>query len=319
MESLPGLFDIEQVGGPVAAADDGLTTVASWLQGQPGMQARFASALRQSIDEVLDGQRTGRFDIATLEKTEKTYLGTKVEIVVRAEFGLGRGTVMDYRIAGHEVDAKFTIGSTWTIPREAMGHLCLVMAADDRRSTFRVGLLKITEQILNPGANQDGKRSVSVAGRGEIRWLADNLPLPENVLLQMRPVDRDAIFHASDGHRSGGNGGQLRINELLRRVQGRVIDRTTAITVASQLDGPKRVRDARHHLRPEGIVVLGHQQDHPDIARALGPVVPAKGSWVAVRLVRPPIGDLRPVAVISGRSYVVARPDEPPEPAPELY
>lgn len=44
---------------------------------------KFGQAVRQAIDEVLDGPRTGRCKLAELAKTEKTYVGTKVEIVVR--------------------------------------------------------------------------------------------------------------------------------------------------------------------------------------------------------------------------------------------
>ncbi|MDJ1134510.1 NaeI family type II restriction endonuclease [Streptomyces iconiensis] len=50
------------------------------------MEARFGAALRQSIDEVLDRQRTGRFDVTSRQKTGKTYLGTKAKIIVRPAF-----------------------------------------------------------------------------------------------------------------------------------------------------------------------------------------------------------------------------------------
>ncbi|MBV1853949.1 NaeI family type II restriction endonuclease [Catellatospora tritici] len=329
MRDEPTLFDVsgtdetalpqQRSADTPISGDEALAEVEFWFRSQSDMESRFAACLRQSIDEVLDGQRTGRFDVASLEKTEKTYLGTKVEIVLRDEFDLGRGAAMDYIVAGHEVDAKFTSGGNWTIPREAVGHMCLLMAADDERSRFRVGLLRITNEALNAGTNQDGKRTVSQQGRASIRWLVGDRPLPENLLLQMPPADRKAIFSASDGYRGSGNGGQLRINELLRRVHGRIIDRTTAVTVARQLDGPKRVRDARNHLRGEGIVVLGHQEDHPRIAQALRLPVPAKGSWVATRLVRHPAGDPDRTVVIGGCRYAVALPGEPLEPAPSYY
>ncbi|MBK8006821.1 MAG: hypothetical protein IPK12_23875 [Gemmatimonadetes bacterium] len=47
--------------------------------------------VRQAIDEVVDGPRTGRWDIDQLTKTEKTYIGTKVEIIVRNELDLDAG------------------------------------------------------------------------------------------------------------------------------------------------------------------------------------------------------------------------------------
>ncbi|MBB1251916.1 restriction endonuclease [Streptomyces sp. OF3] len=295
------------------------------------MEERFASVLRQSIDEVLDGQRTGRFDVDELDKTEKTYLGTRVEIVARAAFGLGYGRAMDYEIAGHEVDAKFTSGRTWTIPKEAMGHLCLVMSADDHRGRFEVGLLRITEDVLRPGYNQDKKRGISAQGRHAIHWLVMDGALPANVLLSLRDEDHDAIFRASDGYRGGGNGGQLRINELFRRVAfhrtpsgpggGCMVDRTTTLTVASQQDSPKRVRDARlpQHLGREGIIILGHQRRHAEIARTLGVPVPDRGSWVAARLTYATEGSAYPVVELEGRRYALAGESDVPAPPPTEY
>lgn len=313
----PGLFDFEPAPEAPQGIDAGIDAVEAWFRTQTNMKARFATALRQSLDEVLDGQRTGRFDIKDLEKTEKTYLGTRVEILVRAEFGLGRGARMDYLVVGHELDAKFTINANWSIPREAMGHLCLLIKADDHRSRFSVGLVRIHEHLLNAGRNGDRKRTLSIEGRRGVRWLVPDGTLPENLLLHMSAADRAAIFAASGG-RSSGHGGQPRINELLRRVHGRIIDRTAAITVASQLDGPKRMRDARIHLRDDGIIVLGHQDDHPAIADALGLPVPVKGSWVAVRVIERPPADPRRFATIAGRQWVIARPDEPKQPAPQF-
>ncbi|MFD5428319.1 NaeI family type II restriction endonuclease [Streptomyces sp. NPDC127084] len=295
------------------------------------MEKRFAGVLRQSIDEVLDGQRTGRFDIKKLDKTEKTYLGTKVEIVTRSAFGLEYGQAMDYEIAGQEVDAKFTSERTWTIPKEAMGHICLVMSADDHRGRFEVGLIRIAEGVLRPGYNQDKKRGISAQGRRAVHWLVPDGALPTNVLLSLRDEDRAAIFRASNGYRGSGNGGQLRINELFRRVAfhrtpsgpggGCTVDRTTTLTVASQQDSPKRVRDARlpQHLGREGIVILGHQGRHPVLARALGLPVPDKGSWVAARLAFATEGDTDPVVQLDGHRYVLARAGDASAPAPTEY
>ena len=46
--------------------------------------------LRKAIDEVIDTPRTNRFTLAETEKTEKTYLGTKIEILLRAHLGLSK-------------------------------------------------------------------------------------------------------------------------------------------------------------------------------------------------------------------------------------
>ncbi|GIG67089.1 NaeI family type II restriction endonuclease [Phytomonospora endophytica] len=305
--------DAEPPAPPSAPVSDdpGLREVAWWLEGFTDIEQRFGDALRRSIDEVLDGQRTSRYDINQLEKTEKTYLGTKVEIVVRAFLELPRGARMDYLIAGHEVDAKFSLSPFgWTIPREAMNHLCLLMHADDARSRFTVGLLHITEDVLNQGRNQDGKRTVSKAGRAAIRWLVPDGRLPINALLHMKPVDRERILAAGFG--------QSGIDMLFTVVQERIVERETVVTIAAQTDSAKRVRDARLHLRLAGIVILGHQEDHPRIARDLNLPVPAKGEWISARLV-PAVGDNRPATRIHGEQLVIAHPDDPAHPITRKY
>lgn len=319
MNSPLSLFDESELYGSSAATDDvGLEGVHRWFTGLSRLEERFGAVLRQSIDEVLDGQRTSRFDLRTLEKTEKTYLGTKVEIVARAAFDLGRGKEMDYRIANHDVDAKFTINANWTIPREAMGHICLLMSADDHKSHFRVGLLRISERFLNEGLNGDRKRSVSKAGRAAVRWLIPDGVLPTNILLGLPEHDRNAILPGAHGSQ-GASGGQARTNELFRRVQERVVDRTTVLTVARQDDSPKRVRDARNHLRADGIIILGHQGDHPRIAKALGLPAPAKGAWVAARLTVHRGSDPRAWVDINGDRYTIFREGDPKTFAPDNY
>ncbi|MEV4443899.1 NaeI family type II restriction endonuclease [Streptomyces mirabilis] len=293
--------------------DPGLIEVSNWFKMQPNLRNRFGQTLRQSIDEVLDGQRTGRFNIKELEKTEKTYLGTKVEIITRAEFGLGRGEKMDFSIASNDVDSKFTIGENWTIPSEADGHICLLIKANDHEANYQVGLLRIRDAFLNTGANRDGKRTPSAAGREAIQWIISDGKLPENTLLTLSEADRDAIF-------KDGNSGQSRTNELFRRAQGRVVNRNTVLTVARQDDSLKRVRDARHQLRHEGIMILGHQKQHPHIARDLGLQVPEKGSWIAVRVAQADGNQTgRRSTQISGRSYAVWEEGDLRIPAPAEY
>jgi hypothetical protein len=113
--------------------------------------------------------------------------------------------------------------------------------------------------------------------------------------------------------------GQQRINELLRRVQGELIERKTTVTVAMQADGMKRCRDARLQLAEEGIIVLGHQKDSPMIAKALRLPIPHKGSLLAVRLVRvSPNVTNRHTVWVDDVHYAVARPSDPVEPAPRI-
>src|SRR6478609_317671 len=117
------LFDLAIDDG----GDPGLNLVAARLRklAGPDPVRLFGEAIRQSIDEVLDGPRTGRWDFLHLEKTEKTYVGTKIEIVVRTALGLEPGPNLDLEIEGIDVDIKWAMNSQWQIPREAVGQLCL--------------------------------------------------------------------------------------------------------------------------------------------------------------------------------------------------
>lgn len=93
---------------------------------ESGGRSRFNADVpllfRQAIDEVIDTPRSGRFTLDELEKTEKTYIGTKIEILLRNYLRLQRGLKLDLLIDGVEVDVKNTVVSNWTIPSEAMGH-----------------------------------------------------------------------------------------------------------------------------------------------------------------------------------------------------
>jgi hypothetical protein len=276
------------------------------------MEDRFGSAIRQSFDEVFDGQRTGRYSLTQLSKVEKTYIGTKVEIVVQAEFGLQRGRHMDYLVDDQEVDAKWSMKSGgWMIPTEAVGELCLCMTADDATSSFSVGLVRADEQSLGTSANKDRKRRLNDLGMSSIDWLVNSGVLPENLLLHLEPGVRSQIL---DDRLSG----QKRINQLFRLVQRRLVRREVVLTVAQQDDGPKRARDARKHLQQEGILVLGHQKSHPAIAHRLGLPPPPKGSWVSVRVVRAR-SDLPGVVMLDGEWWRSALPNDPAEPGPRSY
>lgn len=256
--------------------DPGLARVVAWFESQPEMVARFGSAIRQSFDEVFDGQRTGRYRLDQLSKVEKSYIGTKIEIVVQDEFGLERGHRMDYLIVGEEVDAKWSMRSGgWMIPTEAIGELCLCLTADDDRSVFSVGLIRADVDRLTESRNKDSKGRLAPGSLTLMTWLAKDAELPENLLLHLQHATLDAVLDANLS-------GQRRINELFHRVQERIIRREAVLTVAKQDDGPKRVRDARKHLAQFDIVILGHQGEHPEVARAFGLPVPRKGEWISV-------------------------------------
>ncbi|MFB6670858.1 NaeI family type II restriction endonuclease [Streptomyces sp. NPDC056390] len=275
---------------------------------------RFAYVLRDTIDMLLNGEVTGRYDWKTLFKTEKTHAGTLVEINLQREFKFDDGLDMDYQIAGVDVDCKYSqqFGG-WMIPPEAMGHLCLLVWADDYKSRWSAGLLRVQREWLNAGNNRDMKLTVKAAHRDKIWWLWDDAELPENVLLHMDDMDREAVFASTSG--------QQRLNELFRRAQKRRIGRNVVRTVAQQKDYMKRVRGnggSRSALQSEGIIIMGDYKTHQKIADQLGVPVPREGEFVSARVVESSSSNDLNRATIKGKSWIVADPVDPVISAPEL-
>jgi Restriction endonuclease NaeI len=285
---------------------------------------RFAAVLRDTLDQLLDGRRRGRFDYRDLYKTEKTYMGTLVEINLQRAFDFEDGDVTDYSIVDVDVDCKFSqrIGG-WELGPEMLDQLCLVVWCSDRESSWRAGLVRASSDALRETTNRDAKRRLNDLGMSRIQWLWPNHGrLAENLLLHLNPEVRDRIMTAT-GRTRRANPVQARVNQLFREVQGRIIRRSVLETVAHGADDPlKRARGnggARDFLRPEGILVLGHQDSDPLVAGALGLPVPRKGEFVAARVreVDGPTSS-RPAAEISGRYYAVALPDDAVDEAPDV-
>jgi hypothetical protein len=280
-----------------------------------------ATVLRDTLDQLYDGQHSGRFAYSQLHKTEKTHMGTLVEINLHREFEFGDGDATDYRIAGTEVDCKYSMSyGGWELPPESVGHLCLLLTADDASASWTAGLIRVREPDLRAAANRDAKRQLTAVARERIRPLwAGHGRLAENLFLRLDPRIRQRIFAARSARTA--QHGQARANELFRCVQRRIIRRAELATVAQQDDFMKRARGnggARTHLRPEGILVLGAQDDDPRVAADLGLPVPSRGEFISARVVPAVAGRDDPVALIAGQPWALARPGDPAGPAPEI-
>jgi hypothetical protein len=248
-------------------------------------------------------------------------MGTLVEINLHRQFGFDDGDATDYRIAGVEVDCKYSMAyGGWELPPEAIDHLCLLITASDEASSWSAGLIRVREEYLRNRRNRDSKRQLSSAARSRIRQLwPRHGHLAENLFLHMDPRDRERIFSAKA--RRGTQHGQAKTNELFRTVQRRIVRRAEVATVAQQDDFMKRARGnggARTVLQAEGILVLGHQDNDPLVAAALGLPVPRKGEFVSARVVPAHEDRDDPVAIIGGRPWALARPGDPQTPAPVI-
>jgi hypothetical protein len=239
-----------------AASDQALVDVWNWLQDHPkrarnglDLEATFSRAIRQAIDEVIDGRRTGRFRYEELERQEKAFIGTRAEIVVRNELELEPEGKLDTVIADQVVDFKWSANGGWMIPREAVGELCLVMKGDEVKETFSVGLVRCDEELLNRVPNQDRKRTISKAGKKKIRWLVEDGKLPISLLATLDPEVATAVFAQPTG--------QPRVREFFTRVTGRPVPREVICTLAMQEDPMRRVRQDNGAMPLGGLLVFG--------------------------------------------------------------
>jgi len=295
--------------------DEELEAVVVAIHNLDSDGSRTAQVLRDTLDQLYDGQRTGRYRWDQLHKTEKTHCGTLVEINLHREFKFDDGEELDYKIAGVEVDCKYSQKlNAWMIPPEAQGHLCLVVWAEDNaKPKWSMGIVRATAEHLNTGGNRDKKATLNGAGRDSITWLFQDMPLPPNVLLQLDKATVDKIF-------ANKKSGVKRVNELFRNTLGMRVGRAVVATVAQQDDYMKRVRGnggARTNLQPEGILILGQFQSHCAVAKALGIPVPGRGESVSIK-VTPTKSMGIGVAEIGGQFWKVAQPADPIMPAPIL-
>jgi len=258
-----------------------LKAVSAEIRALDPQGLRTATVLRETLDQLYDGQRTGRYRWDQLYKSETEGFGPLVEINLHREFDFQDGETLDYTIAGADVDCKYsqTLYS-WMIPPEAQGRLCLLVWAEDHSSKWSLGIVRAEVELLNTGSNRDKKATLNQLGRKAVTWLFYDQPLPPNVLLQLDRSVVNAIMGLSSG--------QQRVNELFRRTLGKRVGRGVVATVAQQDDYMKRVRGnggTRTALQPEGIVILGQYSSHRAIARALGAAEPGPGESVPLRIV----------------------------------
>jgi len=229
-----------------------------------GIVGATAQLIRRAIDEVIDAPRTKRLILSECEKTEKTYLGTKIEILFRDALSQPKGRFLDLDLGGVDTDIKHSIGTAWMIPKEAIDKPCVLISENERTAQFNLGVIICRPENLTSGGNRDQKLQVSAYGREQAVWLAREAPYPRNI---WQGFDPD-LLKRIHSHR----GGAARIAELFRNLQRTPVPRSAIAAIAAQLDPLKRVRangGARDILRPEGIAILWGSNDRA-LIRALG-------------------------------------------------
>lgn len=242
------------------------TDLIQAIGGRDRFVEKLRSFFRSAIDEVIDTARTGRYFLSDLEETEKTYLGTKFEILLRDWLGVPKGVVLDLLIGGREVDVKSTTGgaSGWMIPPEALDQLCVLLRVNEADSTCAVGLVRARSAYLRGGQNRDAKTSFSAAGRANIWWLAQDFHYTPNFWSLIDKATREHIMQPK--------GGSERLARLFEACTELPVSRVVIASIAAQDDFMKRIRrngGARDFLAPRGIAILYSETDR-DLIRSLG-------------------------------------------------
>ncbi|MEV8289460.1 NaeI family type II restriction endonuclease [Streptomyces niveus] len=272
------------------------------------------SRMRSMIDgagqHLLDPAYTSRYLWSQLTKAEKTSFGTTLHQRMQHEFSLPDGRHLDFVVAGHEVDLKFSLASNWMFPPELQGGLCLLVQADDVSGRWSLGLLRVRPDLMHTGANRDGKRRLSARGKAAIHWIHHALPLPEHALRALPADVVEAIFAKPSG--------QARADELFLRAKATAITTADLAAVTMQADGAKRARDSRRTLAGRGVLILnGTRTRDVEWASGLGLPTPERNTWMSVRLVpSSPQHDGSPTIELDDAPWRLAGPDDPETPLP---
>jgi hypothetical protein len=226
--------------------------------GREFFEEKLRSFFRSAIDEVIDTARTGRFFFKQLEKTEKTYLGTKFEILLRDWLQVPKGMKLDLLIGEREVDVKSTTGggSGWMIPPEAIDQFCVLLRVNEEEAKCAIGLVRCRADYLTSKPNRDGKTTISAAGRANIWWLVSDYHYTPNF---WSLIDEDLRYKIMNS-----GAGAKRLAALFEFCLGMPVSRVQVEAVAAQDDFMKRLRKnggARDILAPKKIVILYSETD----------------------------------------------------------
>lgn len=240
----------------------------------------FRGIVRKGIDSVVDGPRTGRFHIDDLSPTEKTYIGTKVEMICKAELDLPKGKRADAEIAGVDVDIKWSKQMNWMIGPENVNKLCLGLGLTKTGSKFSVGVFYVNPSYLRRGVNRDAKLGLSAKSKKQcVTWLVKDADFPPDFLSSLSHGIRSEILKCRSS--------QERMRVFAKLVPNKFVPRHVFETLAPGRSDPlRRTRKDKYRTAPLGDMCwistrLGKAQ-----LKALGIQNPPKDHWIAVPLAR---------------------------------
>ncbi|WP_328747760.1 hypothetical protein OHT57_19685 [Streptomyces sp. NBC_00285] len=260
--------------------DTELQSVAGWLNNHP-VDEIYTDAIRNAIDYVLDGGRTGRFDLLSPEvhPGERASVGAKLEYEILRGFNLPKTKPLDTHITEIPVDMKATVGANWAIPTEAHCRLCICTQMQLKNNRHRSWLVRAHRSWLYRGkGNKDQKRGLAVHAREH--W---SLPLYNWTELPINPLRYLTEEQAAEV--LGAKPGQVeRMLKMFQYLEGRVIPRNVFLTVgAGKQDPMRRARQLRDRAAQQGLTVLcGTWPESREQAAARG-ISLKTGEWIALR------------------------------------
>lgn len=263
---------------PLTDAD--LQTVHAWFSSQP-LEGLLTGAVNDAVEYVLDGARTGRFDLDSpdVDSDERASVGTKLQYRVLAAFGLIKEPPLDTKILGIPVELKGTVRSNWMIPREGQCEICLLIQVDAKHNRHRAFLMRTHRLWLNDGGNQDKKRTIMAdAIRAYALPVLPWTPLPPNPLKNLTPEQVAVVFNLK-------NGIKRRLTALFGFLPEVVIPRIAIETVgANAKDAARRARQAKPdiYFEQDLVVLMGTWTPQREVAAKHGFDI-SGDAWVAIR------------------------------------
>ncbi|MET9606099.1 NaeI family type II restriction endonuclease [Streptomyces sp. NPDC006512] len=262
--------------------DTELQAVLAELRSYDDIAGLYTRAIANSVDYVLDGARTGRYNLLSpdVHPGEKASVGAKLEYEVLRAFCLPKVPPLDTVLAGIPVDIKATVGANWTIPVEAQCQLCICTQIGLGRGRHRSWLVRAHRSWLYRGTgNRDGKRGLAAHAREH--WsvpLYDWTPLPVNPLTLLTPEQAGKVLAKRPGQ-------EQRFTMMFNYLEGLVVPRSVITTVgAGNHDPLRRARNIRARLARDGLTLLcGKFPDQRDLA-ATHKITLGPEDWVALRM-----------------------------------
>ncbi|VTR76642.1 hypothetical protein CHMI_01404 [Cellulomonas hominis] len=251
----------------------------TWLTPSP-LEAAFTRAVDDAVKYVLDGSRTGRFDLMSpdVDSDERASVGTKLQYRVLDELKLVKERPLDTTIVGVPVELKATVRSGWMIPTEGQCEVCLLLQVDAGKARHRAFLMRTHRAWLREGANKDGKRGILSAALTEYAIpLLGWTPLPPEPLKRLTRPQLDIVFAPRVGQTE-------RLTELFGFLPDVVIPRSSIETVCSGYRDPmRRARQAKPLVaQRHGLTLLcGTWKEDLELASARGFDI-SGDSWVAL-------------------------------------